>query len=204
MVAEFRKTAGARDSIRGWKMLRPPPSLRCETANRDNERRSYQSVQQYCMLYGNAYIEQGISSGNYDVAFRTLKSDRLNGNQFYTLAGSIYNEGQRQHSQSYRMSGTEKRYFTKFQCSDSILRNKSGVAMKINTCLRGYVRQPKVLDAEVKLFAFSPGDPPGRGGVREGTTKNVLLSKLAMRGFALESILELVHLMSDSIERIPE
>lgn len=187
LADEFLKTA-AKAEFQNWFILHPPPSLKSWSDNKDHPRGVYKGAQLLCFLSHSSFIESDLQTGAYEWMFRTMRADqKLNVPQFFNAANDVYNQGL-EGDFKQRMTGPDRKVFTRYECTENLIRNAHGVMMKVNTCLRAYVRMPSLYDAEVKALVF-----------RDGREKNVLMARGTFRGFALESIKSMVQLQIETM-----
>ncbi len=86
------------------------------------------------------------------------------------------------------LSDDEHRLLTAPQCSENRLRNKAGVDLKVNYCLRAYLRHPNIVDADFKWITPVTSGP-------------ALIVKGTLRGFHRSTVAKLMQMQWDSLRR---
>lgn len=176
-------------TIPGWKLRAPSKILKCWTTNRDEEKQTYRSIEQTCFIPHGAFIARSVTSGSYEISYRTFESDKLNFWQLQKVAAQTYNSDADYSSLFLRFLFDKDRLLTKYDCSQHRLVNKHKIPMLLNYCMRGYVNYQPIYNTEFKFITMDK-------------TKGILVVKAAISGFNLENIKVIMEDLLDSVRSV--
>lgn len=172
--------------LAGWNVKRPPEFIKCWTTNLDDKLKRYQNIQQNCYLSHAAFLKETLYTGSYEVSYQAIVNRKLNEWQFFSLGNDVYNADLGFLSGFVQQIFQDQDDFTKFSCDEERLTNRNNIPMKVNYCLRAYVKFPKLLNGDIKAITLKKGYP-------------LLAVRLRLHGFSMESIKEFAQKFIDTV-----
>lgn len=168
-----------------WKVSYPLEPVKCWTQNEDHEKKFYTSIEHQCSLSHAAFLENNRYTSSFEFGYQSVFSESLNRWRFFFLLNKFYNGMTAQFDYLLKFYFDEK-FYTKYDCSESVIKNKSGLGVQVNYCLRGYLNYPDLFEAEVKMYSYE--------------SRDAILIKGRLKGFTIENIKKIIESQVEGVQ----
>ncbi len=176
-------------SFEGWRVPKPPAYLKCWGDDATERKQAYSGYRQVCYLPFSSYLASSLTTGTLEFRYEVYSPGTLNPLQFATLLSHRYNDFFEATSDFIlSLSDEEHSLLTDAQCHENRFKNKAGVDLKVNYCLRAYLRHPDMVDADFKWITPVSDGP-------------AMIVKGTLRGFHRSALAKILELQWDGLKR---
>ena len=169
-----------------WTLNRSSKALKCWSQNKDDDEKRFLSIEHKCFVDHSAYVKDGYNTGTFSVTYRTLKKKKTTLMQFFHLINRIYNGGDKYYEVFFSSFDYSDTFVTRYDCNHRFFRNANNIPIKVNYCMRGYVKFPQLYDIYLK-------------GVTMTRSGEELIFYSQANGFVLNSVNTFVDRLVNSI-----